>query len=201
MAHAFSPSSGPLTVPSFSIETPESNFQGSYVRPASGGQKTQPGHRHSDWEGLRQPVKAAGTDPDQFVRTKLSQLEVPEAVRTTRFSASPVFGGEVNLAVRFGMSTGNFIPIHFSVSRPARFPERACRLARPGEGSTGNCRFFDFSRGRVGRAGWEGLNRRAQGQLRGGGIQAMPRAGGMANLLAGTWVLDFLGSKSRREMP
>ena len=121
--HCFriSPSSGPLTVLNFSIETPESDFQRSHVHQASRRQKTQPGLRHSDWERWALFLRQGTSTPDQFVRTKLSQLEVPEAFRTTRFSAGPGISGEVNLAFRFESSMGFFIPVRFFVSRSIGF--------------------------------------------------------------------------------
>lgn len=55
------------------------------------------------------------------VESNLDSLEVPEAFRTTRFSAGPGISGEVNLACRFLLSTGFFIPAQFFVSRPILF--------------------------------------------------------------------------------
>ena len=66
-------------------------------------------------------MRQGTSTPDQFVRTKLSQLEVPEAFRTTRFSAGPGISGEVNLAFRFESSMGFFIPVRFFVSRSIGF--------------------------------------------------------------------------------
>jgi hypothetical protein len=122
-----------MTVPSFSIETPEFNFQRSVVHQASRRQKTQPvptfGFGVADMHFLRMQwrlLRTPATVPDQFVRTKLSQLEVPEALRTSRFfKRAPVFGGEVNLAARFFWSMDFFqIPQLFFELPPARFPVR-----------------------------------------------------------------------------
>ncbi len=123
------PSSGPLTVPGFSVETPESNFQRTGFIPAFGRQKTQ----LDPTFGLGRLALSlffgiGGCAPDRFVRTKLSQLEVPKAVRTTRVSflicEPPGISGEVNVAFRFGSSTGFFeIPAIFSFRAfPPGFP-------------------------------------------------------------------------------
>jgi hypothetical protein len=93
--------------------------------------------------GGRSFFKGGASAPDQFVRTKLSQLEVPEAMRTTRVSASPGISGEVNLASRFEPSTGFFKPMRFfRFPLSARFPERASTLAGSPRGSTGFLNFL-----------------------------------------------------------
>ena len=82
--------------------------------------------------------------PDQFVRTKLSQLEVPEALRTIRLSGGPRYQRGGQSSVSFPIVNG-FFQISsqiFLFPASARFPERASTISGPARGSTGFSKIF-----------------------------------------------------------
>ena len=145
----FKPFAGPSTVPSFSDETPESNFQRSQVQSASRRQKTQHYLRHSgsgiggrDLPSFSKAGSAASA-PDQFVGTKLSQLEVPEAYRTNPLLRAPGFSGEVKLSALFQIVNGFFqIRAFFSFRATVRFSGRASTLAGSRRRSTSFLNFL-----------------------------------------------------------